>query len=69
MAEIEQEELDRLRAIETQYSELQASHATLQEKHNTLKDEYIELSKGQLRSSDTKKTDEFDEYCKSKFAK
>lgn len=69
MVEIEQEELERLKEIETKYGELQNAHADLNDRHNKLKDDYIELSKGQQQGSDNKEVDEFEELCKSKFKK
>lgn len=68
MVEIEQEELDRLRNIETAHAQLQQEHADLQARHNTLKDDYIGLSKGQRENSNNK-TDTFDDICKQRYGK
>ena len=68
MVEIEQEELDRLRSIETAHTQLQQEHADLQARHNTLKDDYIGLSKGQRENSNNK-TDTFDDICKQRYGK
>lgn len=69
MVEIEQEELERLKGIETNYNELVEKHTKLEKDHSTLKDEYIEMSRGQRGVSGTNKTDEFTDYCKNKFGK
>lgn len=68
MVEIEQEELERLKEVETKYNALNEEHSALQTAHATLKDDYIEICKSQRQFSDNK-GDEFDEYCKSKFVK
>ena len=68
MVEIEQEELERLKAIEEQHSTLVQEHETLKNAHSQLKDDYISLSKGQ-QHKEYNKEDDFDAYCKSKFGK
>ena len=75
MAEITQEELERLTGIEKKYNELLpkheelvAKHEELTTKHNSLKDDYISICKGQ-HSTENNNTDEFDSVCKEKFDK
>lgn len=66
MAEIEQEELNRLLEIERQHTALQEEHAKLKGDHETLKSDYINLSKGQ-QDKLYNKPDEFDEYCNKRW--
>lgn len=68
MVEIEQEELERLRAIEEQHNTLLAEHEQLKQSNSTLKDDYIALCKGQQQKA-VNKTDDFDVLCKEKFGK
>lgn len=68
MVEVEQEEIERLRAIETSYTELTEKHSKLEKDHATLKDEYIELSRHAVSKPKTE-TSEFDAFCKNKFGK
>lgn len=69
MVEIEQEEFERLKGIETAYGELQATHQDLNERHNKLKDDYIEVCKSQRQTSGSGNTDDFSQFCKDKFGK
>ena len=75
MVEIEQEEIERLKAIETEHKQLVEDHKNLKiehdklsGEHNTLKNDYIALSKGQQDKVDNK-TDDFDTICAKKFGK
>lgn len=75
MAEIEQEELERLREFETKYNQLNDEHEKLKGvhdklkgEHETLKNDYVSLSNGQLdKGSNT--ADDFDILCAKKFGK
>lgn len=70
MVEIEQEEIERLRAIETAHNVLLEEHEKLKGAHSTLQSDYIELSKGQRGNQDNKsQVDEFDAFCKQKFGR
>lgn len=68
MVEIEQEEIERLRAVEESHNLLLAEHEKLKNAHTTLQSDYIELSKGQRDNQDNK-VDDFDAFCAKKFGK
>lgn len=68
MVEVEQEEFERLKGLESKYAELEKEHADLKTRHDTLKDDYISLSKGQQGKVEDNK-DDFTDYCEAKFKK
>ena len=75
MVEIEQEEYERLIAVDKAHKELSENHAKLVKEHEELKvnngqlkDDYIKLCKGQQQGLDNK-PDDFDALCAKKFGK
>lgn len=69
MVEIEQEELERLKGIETAYGDLKAKHDELTGKHDKLKDDYIAVCNSRQQPQNRSNTDEFTQFCVSKFGK